>query len=195
MRGKGSSYTQNSRRCGITPAYAGKRNTPHSPQSIFKDHPRLCGEKPFLFSICGGGTGSPPPMRGKDKSGTVALIEDRITPAYAGKRPVLPDSKNDIEDHPRLCGEKLNGTNGAECVIGSPPPMRGKDHQRQPLCDTGRITPAYAGKRHQSFPANPKIEDHPRLCGEKQAVEKAAVKRSGITPAYAGKRLTPRNLV
>ena len=34
-------------------------------------------------------------------------------------------------------------------------------------------------------------QDHPRLCGEKQTVEKAAVKRGRITPAYAGKSIVP----
>ena len=52
-------------------------------------------------------------MRGKVLEREQEKKHDRITPAYAGKRPVLPDSKNDIEDHPRLCGEK-NQTTGNE---------------------------------------------------------------------------------
>ena len=30
-----------------------------------------------------------------------------------------------------------------------------------------RITPAYAGKRHRAFDRSDRVEDHPRLCGEK----------------------------
>ena len=93
-------------------------------------------------------------------------------------------------------------------LIGSPPPMRGKDQCITVFRDVLGITPAYAGKRnflsqHQCFQ-----QDHPRLCGEKSALTAETIagagspppmrgkgppvadvwKRSGITPAYAGKR-------
>ena len=65
-------------------------------------------------------------MRGKVFMRIIDSDGEGITPAYAGKRPVLQDSKNDMEDHPRLCGEKsplwYNNRRGE----GSPPPMRGK---------------------------------------------------------------------
>ena len=31
------------------------------------------------------------------------------------------------QDHPRLCGEKAGTQSGQYRVVGSPPPMRGKD--------------------------------------------------------------------
>ena len=55
------------------------------------------------------------------------------------------------EDHPRLCGEKIDQTySGTEQV---------------------EITPAYAGKRSPvgMLPVLP--EDHPRLCGEKSCLK------------------------
>ena len=50
-------------------------------------------------------------------------------------------------DHPRLCGEKyvLIGCSG--CVLGSPPPMRGKERHADAGDIKDGITPAYAGKR------------------------------------------------
>ena len=75
------------------------------------------------------------------------------------------------------------------------------------LIDTG-ITPAYAGKSALRASWKCLLEDHPRLCGEKQLCQlflcvvqgspppmrgKASrterkAKAIGITPAYAGKR-------
>ena len=93
-----------------------------------------------------------------------------------------------LEDHPRICGEKLlySGTH------------------RPSL----RITPAYAGKRSWSTKKWPIGRDHPRVCGEKliALISTPSVVGSpprmrgkasgvppcscspGITPAYAGKR-------
>ena len=87
--------------------------------------------------------------------------------------------------------------------------MRGKD---TPIGETGAmsgITPAYAGKSMVTFLLNLASEDHPRVCGEKKVMRGAKDKRmgspprmrgkgarieeikfsTGITPAYAGKRL------
>ena len=50
-----------------------------------------------------------------------------ITPAYAGKSILSPSTDYGVGDHPRLCGEKA-GTAGFDSgIVGSPPPMRGKD--------------------------------------------------------------------
>ena len=91
---------------GITPAYAGKRIKRLAVKSTAWDHPRLCGEKfNQLFNVmCT--IGSPPPMRGKVKTGNVIRIFCRITPAYAGKRFLICLHRHFKTDHPRLCGEK-----------------------------------------------------------------------------------------
>ena len=52
--------------------------------------------------------GSPPPMRGKAIYFPDSLVQDRITPAYAGKRDSCSGVEFDGKDHPRLCGEKFN---------------------------------------------------------------------------------------
>ena len=115
--------------------------------------------------------------------------------------------KGNSRDHPRLCGEKTPRAAETHAAGGSPPPMRGKgiwNFNDQTVCG---ITPAYAGKRFKSFVDGLRIEDHPRLCGEKFSFSiqknggkgspppmrgKATTTRhsqmgSGITPAYAGK--------
>ena len=87
--------------------------------------------------------------------------------------------------------------------------MRGKVHASLVECAGVGITPAYAGKRRQDEETDPGREDHPRVCGEKAMspvtswvpqgspprmrgkgiLSSVATVRTGITPAYAGKRL------
>ena len=86
--------------------------------------------------------------------------------------------------------------------------MRGKAPMPIATKPSGRITPAYAGKRQRKHVRHPKTGDHPRLCGEKVAASQKQACESGspppmrgkarrmskdvgrwrITPAYAGKR-------
>ena len=65
-------------------------------------------------------------MRGKAAGVAKCSPEDRITPAYAGKRRFAVAVLKLSQDHPRLCGEKFSSVTSPAAVIGSPPPMRGK---------------------------------------------------------------------
>ncbi len=110
----------------ITPAYAGKRFRGQRGSKVYKDHPRLCGEKYVPGTRQSLAVGSPPPMRGKDSLEIVGTLYDRITPAYAGKRPSSHVKAPSSQDHPRLCGEKFANDTQMAAYAG--------------------ITPAYAGK-------------------------------------------------
>ena len=126
MRGKVKNSNDISMSERITPAYAGKRNRLHLRGNFHGDHPRLCGEKQSISQMRLIFSGSPPPMRGKVSFGVVEDILDRITPAYAGKRPTFSPMPVNTPDHPRLCGEKATRQQRKVKKIGSPPPMRGK---------------------------------------------------------------------
>ena len=146
-------------------------------------------------------------MRGKARSYTSKKTGEGITPAYAGKRRRKSELPETLQDHPRLCGEKLRWRMDDQLRIGSPPPMRGKGCQVNFCFNFHRITPAYAGKSASTFPTALTAEDHPRLCGEKlrMPASQMTVRGSpppmrgkghqqrrladceGITPAYAGK--------
>ena len=87
--------------------------------------------------------------------------------------------------------------------------MRGKGYDGGRWYRSGGITPAYAGKSHQSKKPRLHSQDHPRVCGEKEPWQKAGAmfagspprmrgkeiefnsleSRNRITPAYAGKSL------
>ena len=106
-------------------------------------------------------------MRGKGYTTAAESEENRITPAYAGKRWEGLKMAQDFEDHPRLCGEKQL------------PERHGQGWLR--------ITPAYAGKSLYNTSNAICIQDHPRLCGEKQLTSSSGIQQIRITPAYAGK--------
>ena len=92
--------------------------------------------------------------------------------------------------------------------------MRGKGKLQMSISLEARITPAYAGKSVYFLFLLCFIQDHPRLCGEKPshisqffgkmgspppmrgkaAGLSVSPTRTGITPAYAGKREFGMNL-
>ena len=86
-------------------------------------------------------------MRGKVKSLSISYVENRITPAYAGKRCFESRCGKLFWDHPRLCGEKGESVKLVHKHVGSPPPMRGKAEFAKAEGIHIGITPAYAGKR------------------------------------------------
>ena len=85
MRGKDSFQRWDTRRIGITPAYAGKSSRPCRRKSKTRDHPRVCGEKEQRWDARQPERGSPPRMRGKARGYTLPASTLGITPAYAGK--------------------------------------------------------------------------------------------------------------
>ena len=90
MRGKDLSAIVSPPYVGITPAYAGKRNSFTKSFEEHGDHPRVCGEKFDLDCTCVTELGSPPRMRGKGGATSDIILHPGITPAYAGKSPLPP---------------------------------------------------------------------------------------------------------
>ena len=86
MRGKAKRYLRFLLPTGITPAYAGKSRCSRLRCGVFRDHPRVCGEKKKMNMRKDKRMGSPPRMRGKADYTPVVDVRVRITPAYAGKR-------------------------------------------------------------------------------------------------------------
>ena len=91
---------------GITPAYAGKSGSEELRFALYKDHPRVCGEKIQHPKYTTDKGGSPPRMRGKDSPACCSWPCIGITPAYAGKSSPKSRTSTTKKDHPRVCGEK-----------------------------------------------------------------------------------------
>ena len=111
-------------------------------------------------------------MRGKENMKQLCNFFFRITPAYAGKSWIPITQFFNIQDHPRLCGEKLSSIMKRAWEIG--------------------ITPAYAGKRFSVFMLSPPFLDHPRLCGEKENTDRRKIFEVGSPPPMRGKACDKR---
>ena len=193
MRGKVLQYHVFSPVLGITPAYAGKRFGVPLCILTGEDHPRLCGEKVEMLQSRRRYAGSPPPMRGKAACATPTDRITGITPAYAGKSVTQPHTSVFPRDHPRLCGEKPVDHGDSVHSRGSPPPMRGKVLQCGICGRKVGITPAYAGKSRRRLFRGERCEDHPRLCGEKEADVQFLWHPLGSPPPMRGKALRQRD--
>ena len=90
----------------------------------------------------------------------------RITPAGAGKTSTFLLVWQGTKDHPRRCGENRNAFLPVVFSIGSPPQVRGKLNGVNGALDSGRITPAGAGKTAEYECRPDSKQDHPRRCGE-----------------------------
>ncbi len=130
-------------------------------------------------------------MRGKDSQQPRLLSEIRITPAYAGKSLTSSKFTELTGDHPRLCGEKLQNGVLYPHILGSPPPMRGKEWEKMEIMELQRITPAYAGKSNNGYSLQYMHKDHPRLCGEKSVQMSQKIVSQGSPPPMRGKELFP----
>ena len=106
MRGKGNLKIALVLGVGITPAHAGKRDSPRP------DRPSAGG--------------SPPHMRGKADHISGHNFGIGITPAHAGKSFPVKLVSRQLQDHPRTCGEKPFTAYLRAWWGGSPPHMRGK---------------------------------------------------------------------
>ena len=131
----------------ITPACAGKRLTGAPTFPPQQDHPRVCGEKLFSSPMMASSLGSPPRVRGKATSTNPVQNKVRITPACAGKSPLVRAVDCCYEDHPRVCGEKASPPAVLVGIVGSPPRVRGKGPAGHDADGGSGITPACAGKR------------------------------------------------
>ena len=173
----------------ITPAYAGKSFRDSSGGCGTGDHPRLRGEKRSESVGSYSRTGSPPLTRGKVPAEEGKNGGPRITPAYAGKSSAAHILFYALRDHPRLRGEKQVSQRYSLEVVGSPPLTRGKGINGHINIRTDRITPAYAGKSALTDEIYSKIEDHPRLRGEKFCGDAGAKRIAGSPPLTRGKGL------
>ena len=72
------------RHIGITPACAGNSIALHVADSIYRDHPRVCGEQADMTKYIANALGSPPRVRGTDLPVLPPLNDHGITPACAG---------------------------------------------------------------------------------------------------------------
>ena len=166
-RGKDSGTVHGCGQLRIIPAWAGKRRCTAACNGLCWDHPRVGGEKSEPNPMEQLQVGSPPHGRGKVIKNILEKLDQRITPAWAGKRATPRKNGHPGGDHPRVGGEKHCFCTASGTGTGSPPRGRGKVRRSRSPCWSAGITPAWAGKSscyvHFTLPK----WDHPRVGGEK----------------------------
>ena len=146
MRGKQAHRGIYSEKHRNIPAYAGKTRRRQSVASSSKEHPRVCGENSSDLDIQGIPPGTSPRMRGKPNRPHFYGAGERNIPAYAGKTCIRFGRCAVAPEHPRVCGENLDGTGIETALGGTSPRMRGKRARRRLQRFGRRNIPAYAGK-------------------------------------------------
>ena len=171
----------------ITPAGAGKTLNRRIDRCYRQDHPRRCGENSRNQTTQRWGVGSPPQVRGKLHHSQSPNGLLGITPAGAGKTSTFCGISSITEDHPRRCGENSVLEHESITVRGSPPQVRGK-LEIYPYRNKGCwITPAGAGKTYCELYNFQHSQDHPRRCGENQAISLRIIDSKGSPPQVRGK--------
>ena len=156
---------------GIIPAYAGSTSGSRWPSSPTGDHPRVCGEHAEFAVDCAVDAGSSPRMRGAPGPGLFEGSVGGIIPAYAGSTRATSRPSAGTWDHPRVCGEHYGKTGFGAFLTGSSPRMRGARFADRVFAAYSGIIPAYAGSTQPSRPPVRAGRDHPRVCGEHDALE------------------------
>ena len=128
-------------------------------------------------------------MRGKPHPRPVCPRVPGITPACAGKTCCGLCPSLWYGDHPRVCGENITTPALHAASAGSPPRVRGKLATLACGYQGGGITPACAGKTARKRRRATCGRDHPRVCGENSTRSSRAVKTVGSPPRVRGKQL------
>ncbi len=129
-------------RAGITPAWAGKSDSPPVCGWVWEDHPRVGGEKFSPRWKMANRPGSSPHGRGKVPHSLGQGHQVRITPAWAGKSVSRRPRWTHTGDHPRVGGEKYHKGGLPAAQRGSPPRRRGKGPALHCSSPAPGITPA-----------------------------------------------------
>ena len=169
------------------PRACGENQLHVRPNPADTDHPRACGENSRNVSISASSSGSPPRVRGKPVLRADCLVEERITPARAGKTLIGYGQCCTRQDHPRACGENTSAWIHGNSSDGSPPRVRGKPAVELRELAAVRITPARAGKTRRLPVASRRNWDHPRACGENAMQQDEQTRYVGSPPRVRGK--------
>ena len=131
---------------GLIPAHAGKTLRTGSRRRCRGAHPRSCRENPVGTGPRRRGLGSSPLTRGKRRGCLVAVNDDGLIPAHAGKTACRTARLCCGRAHPHSRGEDVAVLIAFMVFLGSSPPTRGKRRGRRRSHLPARLIPAHAGK-------------------------------------------------
>ena len=172
-------------RQGIIPACAGSTSCGSGLPLGSRDHPRMCGEHFLLLSLFAFAAGSSPHVRGAHVTAMVHHTSAGIIPACAGSTDIDAIKRLVAGDHPRMCGEHLDGDTLNNVASGSSPHVRGAPRPAHLSRPSNGIIPACAGSTSCGSGLPLGSRDHPRMCGEHLSTKNRA-SVSGDHPRMCG---------
>ncbi len=149
-------------------------------------HPRVCGERSRLESLCIAVCGSSPRVRGTLDCVHYETPLGRFIPACAGNATSSMRRRSSKSVHPRVCGERLRGAEWFECAVGSSPRVRGTRFPGAATCQCSRFIPACAGNALDHAKDISRGSVHPRVCGERTVTAGATTTQTGSSPRVRG---------
>ena len=130
--------------------------------------------------------GSSPRLRGTHRHGGGGGDGMGIIPALAGNTRSSSPCVHSSRDHPRACGEHSGDNTNRIELIGSSPRLRGTPVSISLMRPPPGIIPALAGNTPPSRTAWSRPWDHPRACGEHEAVRVIGYGEVGSSPRLRG---------
>ena len=169
----------------------------------------MCGEHYKHRGSITPNPGSSPHVRGAHVTAMVHHTSAGIIPACAGSTDIDAIKRLVAGDHPRMCGEHLDGDTLNNVASGSSPHVRGAPRPAHlsrpsngiiPACAgstcrrrTGLrsrgIIPACAGSTIRWSTPPPVARDHPRMCGEHYFCAWSKLGQEGSSPHVRGARI------
>ena len=150
------------------------------------DHPRVCGEHNVLEERFFALLGSSPRVRGTLYFVIGCGEQLGIIPACAGNTHDLGANRRCRGDHPRVCGEHVDGAASFISILGSSPRVRGTPEICLITFTPAGIIPACAGNTEASTPSTQAGRDHPRVCGEHHRSYDQGHAKRGSSPRVRG---------
>ena len=174
------------------PACAGNAPPSDRPVSPPAVHPRMRGERPYIWDETMASFGSSPHARGTHAGRIVQERGSRFIPACAGNARPWRRRSDKASVHPRMRGERLG-----EPVVnpdggGSSPHARGTHLLGLGHGLVQRFIPAYAGNAFGVLLNASSISVHPRMRGERLAAMALWLVALGSSPHARGTRANMR---
>ena len=127
-------------------------------------------------------------MRGTLEPALSLAEQRRFIPACAGNAILCLLRSKNYSVHPRVCGERMTGTQCAGARSGSSPRVRGTPADPSPVSRMNRFIPACAGNAIDKIIPFMIVTVHPRVCGERGFIRVLARTASGSSPRVRGTR-------
>ena len=172
--------------CRFIPAWAGNAIRHNGFYAGAAVHPRVGGERIHQFGAGPTSTGSSPRGRGTPCGPRVWEEVGRFIPAWAGNAWCRTQRTRRRPVHPRVGGERQSTGKIRLTAAGSSPRGRGTRRPTARHSATRRFIPAWAGNARQVSARTGRETVHPRVGGERPAVEVVARQLGGSSPRGRG---------